>query len=393
MTVSELLIPPAFFILSTFIFLVAIQLPSWARVLSSPFIFAAAIYSLHTSYYLGPHTGANGLWALLNCVWILHAASTLFFERLKLPQDAPPWTSAYKCWADPQRQINWNAFSPKASFATSSNRVFFAVRRFFKAILCWLFHACVVEPFTLLYFGFEAQDFAPSRQVLIRRLIWPSIGSEIDSREIQIRLFVSISWIWMGYLMLDTCHVLLSILFVSILRIDTPEEWPPLFGSPLDAYSIRRFWVKFWHRMTVPSCYSTGVFFARGVVGFTPSSRAEKLFIAFWAFFLSAIYHAIADWQAGEPCCPTADFVFFMANFGAAAIETMVVPMIAPLWKEKSSSRWCQILLSERGRKLIGYVWLLGFFFWIVPKWQYPKVHMVLLETEDSEYFEALSPL
>lgn len=194
--------------------------------------------------------------------------------------------------------------------------------------------------------------------------------------------------------MLNTCHVLLSIFFVSILRIDTPEEWPPLFGSPLEAYSIRRFWVKFWHRMTVPSCYFTGIFFARGVVGFIPSSRAEKLFIAFWAFFSSAIYHAIADWQAGEPCCPAADFVFFMANFGAAAIETIAVPIIAPLWKEKSNnSRWCQILLSERGRKLIGYVWLLGFFFWVVPKWQYPKVHMVLLETEDSEYFEALSPL
>lgn len=134
MSLSELLIPLAFFILSSFIFLVAVQLPSQARVLSSPFILGTAIYSLHTSYYLGPHTGVNGLWALLNCVWILHAASTLFFEQLKLPQDAPPWTSAYKCWADPQRRINWKAFSPKDSFGTSSNRVFFAVRRFFKAI-------------------------------------------------------------------------------------------------------------------------------------------------------------------------------------------------------------------------------------------------------------------
>lgn len=386
MSLSELLIPPAFFILSSFIFIVAVQLPSQARVLSSPFIFGTAVYSLHNSYYLGLHTGVNGLWALLNCVWILHAASTLFFEPLKLPPDAPPWTSAYKSWADPQRRIDWNAFSPKASSGTSSNRVFFAVRLFFKATSCWLLNVCVVEPLMLLYFDLKAQDFAPSRQVLFRRLLWSGAGLDIDSREIQIRLFVSVSWIWMGYLMLNTCHVLLSIFFVTILRIDTPEEWPPLFGSPLEAYSVRRFWVKFWHRMTVPPCNSTGKCFARQVAGFAPGSRAEKFFIALWAFFLSAIYHAIADWQAGEPCCPIADFVFFMANFGAAAIETIAMPMTAPIWKRQSDSRLCQVLLSQRGRKLIGYVWLLGFFFWAVPKWQYPKVHLVLQETEDSEY-------
>ena len=61
MFLSELLIPPAFFILPSFIFLLAIQLPSQARVLSSLFIFGTAIYSLHNSYYLGPHTGENGL--------------------------------------------------------------------------------------------------------------------------------------------------------------------------------------------------------------------------------------------------------------------------------------------------------------------------------------------
>lgn len=31
--------------------------------------------------------------------------------------------------------------------------------------------------------------------------------------------------------MLDICHILLSEFFVVILRVDSPEEWPPLFGS------------------------------------------------------------------------------------------------------------------------------------------------------------------
>jgi hypothetical protein len=64
-------------------------------------------------------------------------------------------------------------------------------------------------------------------------------------RELQIRFFMSVYWIWIASLMLDFFHVLLSIFFVAVLRIDAPDEWPPLFGSRGQAYSIRRFWTRF----------------------------------------------------------------------------------------------------------------------------------------------------
>lgn len=388
MPFNELLIPPTFFILSTFIFLIAIQLPSRARVLISPLVFGTAIISLNTSLYLPPHEGTNGLWALLNCVWILHASHTLFSDKLRIPRGAPPWTSAYKIWADPQGRINWKDVSSKASSKASAgkskNRVWFATTRFFKTLGCWLLQLCIFEPFMILYIYPTSEDFAPSRQVLFRRLLWPSAGPEFTQREIQIRLFTSVSWIWQGFLMLHTCHVLLSIFFVTILCIDTPEEWPPLFGSPMQAYSVRRFWTKFWHRMTVPGSTSSGKIVARRVGGVVPRSRLEKLFIAFWTFLLSGIYHAIADWQAGESCVPSADLFFFIANFGAAAIETIAVPMIIPVWKQHSNSILCRIILSDRGRKLIGFAWILGFFFWVVPKWQYSKMHLTLLKAEEA---------
>ena len=30
---------------------------------------------------------------------------------------------------------------------------------------------------------------------------------------------------------------------------DRPEEWPPLFGSISEAYTLRRFWGVFWHKL------------------------------------------------------------------------------------------------------------------------------------------------
>lgn len=394
MPLHELLVPPALFILSSFIFLIAIQFSSRARVLISLLVFGTAIISLYTSRNLPQHEAMNSLWALLNCVWILHAAHTLFLDEQRIPRGVLPWTSAYKIWANPQGRTNWNDVSSKPSFKSSSSkpstRRRFATRRFLEALGCWLLQLCIFEPFIFLSIYPTSEDFAPPHQVLFRRLLWPSTGPEFTRREIQIRLLTSVFWIWQGFLMLHTCHVLLSIFFVTILRIDTPEEWPPLFDSPMQAYSVRQFWSKFWHRMTVPGSTSSGKLVARWVGGIVPGSRLEKPFIAFWTFLLSGMYHAIADWQAGEACVPSADLLFFIANFGAAAIETIAVPGIIQVGKKRNNIL-CRHILSDRGGKLIGVVRVLGFFFWVVPKWQYPKMHLKLLKAEDvPEWFTLL---
>jgi hypothetical protein len=41
------------------------------------------------------------------------------------------------------------------------------------------------------------------------------------------------------------------------------------------------------------------------------------------------------------------------------------------------------LLRSGIVRKIMGYTWVLGFMFWITPKWQYRKLHATLLEFSD----------
>jgi hypothetical protein len=240
----------------------------------------------------------------------------------------------------------------------------------------------VIGPAVPLYFNFTAQDFAPSRQVFIRRLLSPRIGPPITHRELQIRFFISVYWIWIAYLMLDFFHVLLSIFFVAVLRVDAPDEWPPLFGSPGQAYSIRRFWTRFWHRLTVPSCASSGQLVTRRLAGMTPGSRPERVFITFWTFCLSGVCHTVADWQAGELSRPMDDIVFFLANFAAGVVESLIVTWVDRTWKRHGRGRVHQLLWSDAGRKTIGFAWVLGFFFWVAPKWQYPKLYDTLLHFE-----------
>ncbi|KAE8132833.1 hypothetical protein BDV38DRAFT_287429 [Aspergillus pseudotamarii] len=378
------LIPPAFFAFSSILFYVAIHLPYRGRLYLSPLLFGSAILSLHTSPYLTWLTGMNVLWALFACVWIQHAAAVLYFDQLRVPQTTSPWLATYKIWNDPQRRMSTGLPPRHKPSISSHSRLCFTFCQLAKITLCWALQLFIIGPLVPLYFNFTAQDFAPSRKVFLRRLL-PLHDNHppITLREIEIRLFLSIYWIWIAYLMLDLCNALLSILFSVILRLDTPNEWQPLFGSPLQAYSIRRFWTKFWHRLTVSCCASSGTQVTRRLMGMTPGCQTEKIFVAFWTFLLSGLCHVIADWQAGEPCHPHDDLLFFVANFMASALELLVVRRLERVKgcrADDDKDIWSVLLKTINA--VSGYVWVLGFFFWITPKWQYPKLYTVLTQVQ-----------
>ena len=52
---------------------------------------------------------------------------------------------------------------------------------------------------------------------------------------IAVDMFLPLYFSWSGW------HCLVSATAVGVGRAD-PEQWPPLFGRPSDAYTLRRFW-------------------------------------------------------------------------------------------------------------------------------------------------------
>jgi hypothetical protein len=193
---------------------------------------------------------------------------------------------------------------------------------------------------------------------------------------------------WISYLILDTCHVVLSIFFVAVLRIDGPQEWLPLFGTPLEAYSIGRFWTRFWHRLTTPACISSGHRITRNLLSMRPGSRSEKILVAFWTFLVSGLFHAISDWQAGDSTNPLRDIKFFLTSFVFIMMELQVAKLFKGLLSIHGSyGRMFRFAVVAR---LAGYAWVLCFFFWISPKWQYAKLHGAV---KDAEYLALLKAL
>jgi hypothetical protein len=82
-------------------------------------------------------------------------------------------------------------------------------------------------------------------------------------------------------------------------------------------------------------------------------------------FFLSGVVHALVTWKLGFTCGYWENIGWFCLNFLGVLVEEGMQWVINKGFRPgKQSTRW----------KRIGYVWVFGFFFWSLPKTQYPKV-------------------
>ncbi|PSN63280.1 hypothetical protein BS50DRAFT_612528 [Corynespora cassiicola Philippines] len=383
------LTPIFYFALSSATFLAAVRLQHFGRLCLAPILLGSAVLSLTTSTRLSwVYPGVASYWNLLQCVWMHHAASVLYIDRFRFPNTcrttSEAWLLAYKIYNDPQRQLDWPDYLPNRNGQSTSwrKRYVFALLRAAKVTLCWMIQLHVIGPAVISHFRLSADDFAPSRHALFGRLLRPQSESEshFTMREIQFRSVMSVYWIWLAYLMLDGANVVLSIFFVTVARLDAPEEWPPLFGSPWHGSSIRGFWGKFWHRLAGPSCASSAKLITHHFLRLESPSRGEKMIVAFWTFFVSGVIHAVADWQGGETVMPAGELQFWLSNFAAGAIEVLFMTAAKRLLRNKNGM-FARSLQFQATRKIIGFIWVFAFFFWAVPAWQYPK------------FYEALKPL
>ncbi|TFB01192.1 hypothetical protein CCMA1212_007034 [Trichoderma ghanense] len=190
----------------------------------------------------------------------------------------------------------------------------------------WLFHqlSAALTARALRRLHVTSHDFALPNQGVIPLLA---------TRGLCIRGVVSVNWIWTSYTVLSGAHDILAIMFVSLLGWDGPEEWPPLFGSAIEAYSLRSFWGNFWHHLHSRSCEVLMPPFLR----VTSARRRRK--------------HTALEMR------------FFLCNYGVCLLETV---------RNRSVGEF--VRLDRKLTRPAGYVWVLFVFVCLVPGWKYPVI-------------------
>jgi hypothetical protein len=142
-----------------------------------------------------------------------------------------------------------------------------------------------------------------------------------------------------------------------------------MFGSPMEAYSLCRYWGRFWHRLVYRPYLGLASMVARKLHVSSLSPKLEKAFLAFLIFLISGLAHAVVSLQGGDFVEAIDDIAFYCMNFAVIAAEGVVCRLASPIRRVLPS--WCC--------KILGFIWVYTFWFWAAPKWAYHEVHEELL--------------
>ncbi|KAI0179151.1 membrane bound O-acyl transferase family-domain-containing protein [Hypoxylon sp. FL1284] len=215
-------------------------------------------------------------------------------------------------------------------------------------------------------------DFTPDQEPILRRLIERDEDDPVSQHQLVLRVFMSMSWIWANVLILESYHAVLSLLFVVVLRFDDPEDWPPLFGNLTEAWTVKRFWGRYWHRIVTPTFATYAKTVSRRVLGLDPGSEFEKALVPFGVFFFSGLAHAMSAWRVGQGEAHR-DLLFFCANFVVVGAEIILAGLVKGAVQKTKYAPLLKDPKFQAVGKFVGFLWVFAWFFWATPRWMYPK--------------------
>ena len=224
---------------------------------------------------------------------------------------------------------------------------------------------CIVAIFALYILllqevlGATHADFAPSKQTILRRI------PEATSHEVMIRIWTVFDAFYSNWVIFAVVqHALASIRV--ILECDEPDYFTAFHGRVTQSYTIRRFWGFFWHKLTERDFAALGRLISHRVAGLQPGTVAARRCEEFNAFLISGVVHAMITVQLGFKCGYMEDILFFCLNYAAMLAEELVQQTISP-----HVGKWRNGPVGKGP----GFLWVYGFFFWSLPKQQYPKIY------------------
>ncbi|KAF6790020.1 toxin biosynthesis protein [Colletotrichum musicola] len=314
------------------------------------------------------------IWVTVALGATLHTSSLLFLRRIVVGPEhgtaCQRLRETFRIWINYRLLPSVDTEQGSFRGPTARQRGAFLVGRCRHILALVLIHIATINAMSAATrpLNVSVDDFAPSQ-----RGILPSLAY----RDVVLRMVMSVQWILATYVVFSLGHDVLAMFFVSITGWDLPSDWPPLFGSILEAYTLRRFWGVFWHRLHLGVCNAVISLILRregnlatgktARQGAGKDSLAIKGLRAFLTFSVSAVYHAAVNKLVSGSANLREELRFFLSSFAVCLIETVV--------SEAARREGLPQGRPRLGFRLLGYLWVLFVFFCTVPSWHYPKIY------------------
>ncbi|KAI0926545.1 hypothetical protein AcW1_002493 [Taiwanofungus camphoratus] len=155
----------------------------------------------------------------------------------------------------------------------------------------------------------------------------------------------------MPFGMMDMRYSLLSVVLVT-LGLSEPKDWPDLYGSWADAYTVRRFWGRTWHQLIrrYVSAYGKCVCRTLRLPSGSWVSSQTQLYIA---FIVSGLMHCGGDLMARRDLFGSS-FPFFIAQAAAITFEDVIISIARRIGVDEGK--------SGSLARIVGYVWVFVWF-------------------------------
>ncbi|KAL2412781.1 Acetyltransferase ataH [Exophiala dermatitidis] len=143
-----------------------------------------------------------------------------------------------------------------------------------------------------------------------------------------------------------------------------PDQWPAMFGSIFETYSLRRFWGRSWQQLFRWCFQSIGEFLCTGILRLPPRSIVARYVSTIAIFTISAFLHAGMDAKSGIGLDKTGTIVCFLLQPLGIILEDTAQALFQRLWgKSPKPKAW---------HKLVGYIWVWTFLTLVAPIYNIP---------------------
>ncbi|KAJ3562768.1 hypothetical protein NPX13_g8442 [Xylaria arbuscula] len=183
---------------------------------------------------------------------------------------------------------------------------------------------------------------------------------ELSSEDVVFRSLNVIGF-WLGAALVNLLLSNTAAILLVFAGTCDPADFPPLYGSIREAYTIRRFWGVFWHQLLRRVLTSHAEAMTHSVLPikrFTIIIRYTRLILA---FFISALIHYRSDVAMGVPVADSGTLRFFLLQGVFIVLEDGVSILLR------------DVLVTRRFDRLVGYLWVIFFLVWSTPTWSYPQ--------------------
>jgi Membrane bound O-acyl transferase family len=192
--------------------------------------------------------------------------------------------------------------------------------------------------------------------------------SSLTISSLQLRLLHTLKC-WTGlYLFQHLIHDLFA-LFSASLYLNTPADWRPLFGSPLDAYSVARFWGVFSHQLHAHKLSSLSSFLVFGTLKLKPRTQLLRLALLASTFMISGLMHLDIDLTAGISMKDSGAMRFFCLEAVGIFLGGVVTKVYRSTMPRSRGGR-----VVER---IFGRAWVAVWLAWLTPGYYYPLLRVV----------------